>query len=284
MPYNIEELSNEMGVYVHKERLSGYKYVVSYGGGVNSTALCLKLIAEKCPIDLVLFADTGFEDPVTYRFIKVFASYLMDRNVPIAFCTKYRRATKTEPRRREPINDWFMRRREVPDQKFRECTRVAKIAPIHKVYREQLKSNIIEYIGIHKKETRRLKPSRDDDIIKCYPLVDFEMDQDDCVTEILSCGLELPVKSSCVNCFAHKWQQFYKLWNDTPELFWESVKIEENGKSFAKGYYYAKYKGIRTPLRELAKIFEDMKNLDFAVVEDENDDDDDTCDSNYCMT
>lgn len=35
--------------------------MVSYGGGVNSTALLIGLHQHRIPVDLILFADTGAE-------------------------------------------------------------------------------------------------------------------------------------------------------------------------------------------------------------------------------
>ena len=40
--------------------------MVSYGGGVNSTALLIGLHQHRIPVDLILFADTGAEHPHTY--------------------------------------------------------------------------------------------------------------------------------------------------------------------------------------------------------------------------
>ena len=37
--------------------------VVSFGGGTNSTAMIIGMYLHKIPIDLILFADTGGEQP-----------------------------------------------------------------------------------------------------------------------------------------------------------------------------------------------------------------------------
>lgn len=39
--------------------------VVSFGGGTNSTAMIIGMYLHKIPIDLILFADTGGEQPHT---------------------------------------------------------------------------------------------------------------------------------------------------------------------------------------------------------------------------
>ncbi len=39
--------------------------IVSFGGGTNSTAMIIGMYLHKIPIDLILFADTGGEQPHT---------------------------------------------------------------------------------------------------------------------------------------------------------------------------------------------------------------------------
>lgn len=46
--------------------------VVSFGGGTNSTAMIIGMYLHKIPIDLILFADTGGEQPHTYEFMGTF--------------------------------------------------------------------------------------------------------------------------------------------------------------------------------------------------------------------
>ena len=43
--------------------------VVSFSGGKDSTAMLLKMIEEKIPIDCILFCDTGLEFPQMYEHI-----------------------------------------------------------------------------------------------------------------------------------------------------------------------------------------------------------------------
>ena len=43
------------------------KYVLSLSGGKDSTAMLLRLLEEKRPVDLILFCDTGLEFPQMYE-------------------------------------------------------------------------------------------------------------------------------------------------------------------------------------------------------------------------
>lgn len=56
--------------------------IVSFGGGTNSTAMIIGMYLHKIPIDLILFADTGGEQPHTYEFIRVFNAWLEKHGLP----------------------------------------------------------------------------------------------------------------------------------------------------------------------------------------------------------
>lgn len=56
--------------------------VVSFGGGTNSTAMIIGMYLHKIPVDLILFADTGGEQPHTYEFIRVFNAWLEKHRRP----------------------------------------------------------------------------------------------------------------------------------------------------------------------------------------------------------
>ena len=58
------------------------KYVVSYGGGVNSTAMIVFLINNRFPLDYVVFARQGNEMPETYEYLKTMRKYLKEKKIP----------------------------------------------------------------------------------------------------------------------------------------------------------------------------------------------------------
>ena len=45
--------------------------VVAYGAGTNSTAMIIGMYHENIPVDLILFADPGGEQPHTYAYLPI---------------------------------------------------------------------------------------------------------------------------------------------------------------------------------------------------------------------
>ena len=67
--------------------------IVSFGGGTNSAAVLVGLHKHKTPVDLILFADTGGEQPHTYQFIRTMDDWLAAHGMPqITVVEKYDRS------------------------------------------------------------------------------------------------------------------------------------------------------------------------------------------------
>jgi len=201
------------------------KYIVSYGGGVDSTAMIIWLIKNKKPIDYVVFADVGNEVPETYQFIeKYMKPYCTKQNIP--FQTVYVR---------RKISLWTncFRLRKFPSQIWRWCTRDFKVRPIHKFYKS-LKCDIIEYMGIDYDEVRRMKPSMDDYITKEYPLIDNKISRQDCIEIIRKAGMPIPVKSGCFFCPFNNKDRWNYIKEKHPDLFKLSEQLEKNSKHYPK--------------------------------------------------
>lgn len=56
--------------------------IVSFGGGTNSTAMIIGMHQAGIPIDLIMFADPGAEQPHTYEFIQTFNGWLKVHGLP----------------------------------------------------------------------------------------------------------------------------------------------------------------------------------------------------------
>lgn len=201
------------------------KYVVSYGGGVDSTAMILLLVKQKKPIDYVVFADTGNEVPETYKFIEKYTlPYLKKYDIPFVVVYPYKKRSL-----------WArcFKRNVFPDTHHRWCTRDVKITPIHKFYKK-LGGEIKEYIGIAYDDIRRMKPSQVKGIEKLYPLVDNKIKRDGCISIIVQEMMPIPVKSGCFFCCYNTKERWEWLKETHPDLYELSKQLEKNSKHYPK--------------------------------------------------
>ncbi len=201
------------------------KHIVSYGGGVDSTAMIILLIKADKPIDYVVFADTGNEVPETYEFVKNYMEpYLKKHDIP--FIVVY-------PYKKRSLWARCFKRNVFPDTHHRWCTRDVKITPIHKFYK-RIGGYICEYIGITYEDTRRMKPSGTKGIEKLYPLVDYKIKRSGCIDIIVNELFPVPVKSGCFFCCWNSKERWDWLKKEHPNLYKLSKQLEQNSKHYPK--------------------------------------------------
>jgi hypothetical protein len=208
---------------MHRCDSPGARHILSYGGGINSTALLVLLIKQGYPLDEVVFADTGGEVPETYQYVKTISRYLRGKGVPF-------RIVRSVVGK---LYDTCERRKVVPSEIWRWCTRDYKITPIYGYYRS-FNSNIHQYLGIAYDETDRMKDSKAPYILNVYPLIDEKLGRRDCVDIIREAGLPLPVRSGCYFCPFNSLDRWEEIYRGHPDLFAKALKLEESNKHFPK--------------------------------------------------
>ena len=62
--------------------MSAAPLIVSYGGGVNSTAMLVGLAQRGVHVDAILFADTGGERPSTYAYVATVSAWCEAHGLP----------------------------------------------------------------------------------------------------------------------------------------------------------------------------------------------------------
>jgi Phosphoadenosine phosphosulfate reductase family len=194
---------------------------LSYGGGVNSTALAVLLCEEwlrgydpwEC-----LFADTGDEKPETYAYIEhQFRPYLERHGKTLQVC-----------RDRESVLERWERLGVVGSRVLRTCTYHAKIQPLARYVRER-DAQPIHIVGIDAGESHRAKPANLEarDVPKVYPLIDLGIDRTQCIEVIRRAGLCVPVKSGCWHCMFARKREVLDLCRDRPDLVERIAELEE---------------------------------------------------------
>ena len=173
--------------------------VISYGGGVQSTALVVLAMSEGWDIDEIVHVDLlDAESPATREYVARFREWLrrdhgrditvVERDLygdmlarpgftPVPWCGKYER---------------FML--------SRQCTRQYKVAPLQRYLYDKYDGRIGLMLGISVDEYHRMRDSSAARIEHVYPLVDRRLTRWQCRDIIERAGLAVPSKSSCWFC------------------------------------------------------------------------------------
>ena len=211
--------------------------IVSFGGGTNSTAMIIGMYQNKIPIDLILFADTGGEQPHTYVFIETFNRWLMEHGLPeITFVQYYDKDGNRLTLEQECINS-----KTLPSMAygFKRCSLKHKIGTQDKYCNNYPPCKAVwasgqrvhKYIGYDVGETRRIQHAAPQDAINKkyemhYPLYEWGWSREDCIHVIEQAGLPRPGKSSCFFCPSMKKAEIQSLWENHPDLFQRAAELE----------------------------------------------------------
>tara|TARA_Y100000004_G_scaffold178314_1_gene220782 strand:- start:72 stop:884 length:813 start_codon:yes stop_codon:yes gene_type:complete len=224
--------------------------ILSYGGGINSTALLLEWVKQGKQLDLVIFADTGSEMPETYEFIdKYVKPFCKKHNLPFetAFYTASNRVAGVKEGRwqeneRVSIYDYYDYQKAVPSVRQRSCTDKFKVEPIEKYIKKKWgdKKYPLRLIGIDAGESHRARYIIDpltgekEKLYEHneYPLIDWGWDRNACLARIEEEGWSNPGKSGCFFCPFQKKKSWADLLKNKPDLFDMSMRLESQGKRF----------------------------------------------------
>lgn len=165
------------------------KQYLSYGGGVNSTALLL-LLKEKNIDFETIFVNHETDKPQTYEYIK----YLKNKGFKI---------TEIKPNFQgySSLYEYCYDKKFLPSIYLRWCTYRFKLQPIW----EYVKVPCIMYVGIAFNERKRAfdsyKKNKKVKQIKIkYPLIEQHLTRKDCIKIIKQHNLRVPEKSGCFIC------------------------------------------------------------------------------------
>lgn len=211
-------------------------FIVSWGFGVNSTALLLGLHERGIRPDLITAADTGGwggigEKPETYAFAWDMQAWL-DRVgfPPITLVTKRSRYASLEdnclqkqmlPSRAYGFSSCADKWKRQPQDRF-----VNHWAPAREAWAAGQK--VSKALGYDAGEVRRARIPEDAKYRYVYPLIDWGWDREDCVAAITRHGLPVPPKSACFFCPSSTKTEVRWLAAHHPALFARAVAMERN--------------------------------------------------------
>ena len=216
---------------------------ISFGGGINSTALIIECWKREVPIIGISFANTGGEKPETYEFIARFKQWAHSKKLPPIITVRH----KSTLEQTCLDGGWL------PSIAYghRGCSRKFKgdvqdklrnnLPECKKIWERGEKINL--FLGIDYGEPRRIRyvetgqkelfdrPKEKGEQKKYqffYPLYEWGMTRHDCIKTIKEVGLPVPPKSSCFFCPASKPHEIIRLQQTHPELFERAIRLEQN--------------------------------------------------------
>lgn len=213
---------------------------ISYGGGVQSSALCVLATQGKLGhVDAALFANVGddSEYPATLAFVRnIMIPWAADRGLPVIELHRTKRDGTPETLWGRLMKDGS-RSLPIPVRMSngapgtRSCTHDFKI----KVVGKWLKANGASaddpadvMIGISTDEIQRVNNKKVEPYERpIYPLIDLGLDRNACAQIIRDAGLPVPPKSSCFFCPFHRPLTWAELRRDDPDLFAKAQLLED---------------------------------------------------------
>lgn len=260
------------------------KIVVNVSGGKDSTATLILALKRHKKEDIIpLFADTGWEHPLTYEYLNYLEKEL-DIKIVRVKSDKYK-----------DLLDLIKQRRTIPSGKRRICTDELKLLPQFKYVKSLLDKGyeVEQWVGIRKGESNQREknyghinpdevyeiytlnpraPKYLKDVKVRYPVINLSTKE---VFDIIhDAGLEVnPLylkghdKVGCFPCILGSQRDFQLVWKDEigRENILKLVKVEED---LIKQGYNVKLKPNKT-CKELAEELKSAENQ-CCIFDDED--------------
>lgn len=218
------------------------KVVLSFGGGVDSTAMIALIMTDprfsslKENLAEIIWCDVSggkgnAEWPETYTFVKnVFIPWVEKQG--LKFTTVY--PSKKLNGKSEVTNNIYEYYRDgkiIPPATMGSCSIEFKVKPISKYLRATYgDQEIIVLIGYEANERHRFEGKKaknhDPRFENRFPLVEAGLNRTDCMKLIEAAGLPVPVKSACWFCTKACRNDWRKISVEHPELMKEAIEWE----------------------------------------------------------
>ncbi|WP_082310427.1 phosphoadenosine phosphosulfate reductase [Nonomuraea sp. SBT364] len=261
--------------------------MISYGGGVQSTALLVLAAQRRIDFPTFLFANVGddSEHPSTLAYVREIATgYAREHGIDIHEIQRRRRDGSIETLW-ERLHRAQLRSIPIPIRMDngapgrRSCTSDFKIKVVAKWLKDHgatANRPATVGIGISLDEIHRANKRRSDPYEQIeYPLLDLALRRDDCVQIITAAGLPVPPKSACFFCPFKTVDAWRHQRRHEPVLFAKSEELEAtlNEKRAMLGRDAAYLTRYGTSL-----------NRAIQLAPQESETRDPGCDSGWCMT
>ncbi len=217
------------------------KLVVSYGMGLDSTAVLVGLAQRGIRPDAILFADTGGERPATYLLLDTINAWLRGVGFPEVTVVKLR---KTQAVSYSTLEEQCHYSVTFPGLAFggKSCSQKWKGDVLDSHVSKHVASDfvagseVVRIIGYDAgtKDMKRGKsaPRTGEATRWWYPLREWGWDRDECQRQVLAAGLPDVRKSCCFFCPANKEHEVLELADNHPDLARRAVALEDRAQDW----------------------------------------------------
>ena len=251
------------------------KYIVSFSGGKDSTAMLLRLLEEGYPVDDIVFFDTGWEFPQIIEHVGKVQEYI-GRDIvtvkppkPFTYWMFQRPITAKKGPNKGEIhrigNGW-------PSPSRRWCTRLKSNA-LNRYAKKSYGKNFFQYIGFAADEVKRTGCGNDCDgyekegVKRLYPLIfDWDMDEAACLQYCYDRGFtwgglyEHFRRVSCFCCPLQRLGELRTLRQKFPELWAKILEWDAAMPGHNRGF--REYKTVHDLDRRFAEEDRQMTLFD----------------------
>lgn len=230
--------------------------VLSYGLGVDSTALLVAMRQRGIRPDAILTADPGGELPEVLAYLPIINAWLESVGFPQVTVVRY------EPVRAPyvTLEEKCLANETLPSLAFgkHSCSQVFKARPMNLYLESWPKAldawshgmKVVRIIGYNDSRQDRARRAKADTAVArkaeeghresflyeyVYPLQEWGYDRAACEQLILDAGLPLPAKSSCFFCPAMKKSEVIRLRDVHPLLFQRGLAMERGARDGKHG-------------------------------------------------
>lgn len=144
----------------------------------------------------------------------------------------------------------------LPNFRARFCTRKLKIEPYEAFLIEQAKIGpVVSYIGLRADEESREGGiySRIDGVTSRFPLREWGYNDPMVLAELAERGIKIPRRTDCAWCYHQRLGEWYLLWLEHRDVFFEGVEIEEG---FGATFRTPGRDSYPSSMREMAEQFD----------------------------
>jgi len=211
---------------------------ISYGGGVQSTALLVLAAQREIDFPLAIFANVGddSENPATVDYVRDYAIPYAEAN-GIEFVTVQRTWRNGDPVTLMGQLQSANRSIDIPVRMAngapgnRNCTAEFKIKPVAKELKRRGATKddpAVLALGISVDEYQRMRTNTGIPWETfAYPLIERRIDRAGCESIITRAGLPVPPKSSCFFCPYFSLAQRRRQLSESPDLFERTAQLED---------------------------------------------------------